>query len=58
MDNITKSWEVTCRVRTLNVLLDISNKMRPSFDLFGNETLVISRRDFEEIRAKYLDGKD
>lgn len=43
------------RKTALKVLLDISNKMYPNDDIFGNEILCISRFDFEEIRKKYLD---
>ena len=45
------------RRTALNVLQDISSKMYPDINLFGRKTLVISREDFEKIRAKYLDNK-
>ena len=43
------------RNTALAVLSDISHSMYPSFDIFGNKTLVISRSAFEVIRKKYLD---
>lgn len=43
------------RKTALKVLLDISNRMYPNCDIFGNKILCISRFDFEEIRKKYLD---
>ena len=39
----------------LAILKDLSKRMYPNWDIFGNDTLVISRSSFEEIRAKYLD---
>lgn len=46
--------EVYDRFTALEVMKDISRRMRPSWDLFGKPTLVISRESFEEIRKKYL----
>lgn len=46
------------RSTALVVLKDLSSNMRPDHDLFGNETLTIHRYMFENIRKKYLDGKD
>lgn len=43
------------RDTALAVLKELSNDMRPSYDLYGNKTLVIDRDDFEIIRHKYLD---
>lgn len=43
------------RKTALKVLLDISNRMYPNYDIFGNKILCISRFDFEEIRKQYLD---
>lgn len=45
------------RRTALRVLQDLSNKMYPNFDLFGNPTLVIDRDEFEEVRKKWLDDK-
>lgn len=45
------------RRTALRVLQDLSNKMYPNFDLFGNPTLVINRDEFEEVRKKWLDDK-
>jgi len=39
----------------LAVLKEFSRDMYPSYDLFGNKTLVINRDKFEAIRKKYLD---
>lgn len=44
------------RDAALRVLSELSNSMRPSYDLFGTGTLVITRTRFEEIRKKFLDG--
>lgn len=46
------------RLTALRVLQDISSKMYPDVNLFGQKTLVIRREDFEKIRAKYLDEED
>ena len=46
------------RQTALRVLNDLSSCMYPSRDLFGYKTLVISRAEFEKIRAKYLDTKE
>ena len=46
------------RPTALRVLQDISSKMYPDINLFGQKTLVIRREDFEKIRAKYLDRRD
>lgn len=46
------------RHTALRVLQDISSKMYPNINLFGEKTLDIRRKDFEAIRAKYLDRKD
>ena len=46
------------RDTALAILKEFSRDMRPSHDLFGNETLVIDRCKFEAIRAKYLDRKE
>lgn len=46
------------RQTALDVLKDLSAQMYPSYDLFGNKTLVIDRDKFEKIRAKYLDKKE
>ena len=43
------------RDTALAVLKEFSRDMYPSYDLFGNPTLVINRDKFEEIRKKYLD---
>ena len=43
------------RYTALRVLNDLSSFMYPSYDLFGNKTLVIDRNKFEKVRAKYLD---
>ena len=43
------------RLTALRVLQDLSNKMYPNLDLFGNPTLVIDRDEFEEVRKKWLD---
>lgn len=45
------------RLTALRVLQDLSNKMYPNLDLFGNPTLVINRDEFEEVRKKWLDDK-
>lgn len=42
------------RGTALAILKEFSRDMYPSYDLFGNKTLVISRDKFEEIRKKYL----
>ena len=44
------------RLTALRVLQDLSNKMYPNLDLFGNPTLVIDRDEFEEVRKKWLDN--
>ena len=46
------------RETALMVLKDLSTRMYPSLDLFGNKTLVISRDKFELVRRKYLDRKE
>ncbi len=46
------------RRTALRILQDVSNNMRPSHNLFGTETLVITRVDFEKIRHEYLDKKE
>lgn len=46
------------RRTALSVMQDISSKMYPDINLFGQKTLVIRREDFEKIRAKYLDRKE
>lgn len=43
------------RPTALAVLKDLSKHMYPSCDLFGTDTLVINRTDFEVVRKKYLD---
>ena len=43
------------RKTALEVLKDLSRDMYPSYDLFGNKTLVIDRDKFEAIRHFYLD---
>ena len=46
------------RDTALLVLGEISKRMHPSTDLFGNKTLTISRYNFEVIRKKFLDKKE
>ena len=46
------------RDTALAILKEFSRDMYPSYDLFGNKTLVINRDKFEAIRAKYLDQKE
>lgn len=46
------------RLHALAVLKDLSKDMYPSYDLFGNKTLVINRDKFEVIRKKYLDKEN
>lgn len=46
------------RHTALRVLQDLSSRMYPNYDLYGNKTLVIYRDKFEEVRAKYLDRKE
>lgn len=46
------------RKTALEVLKDISYRMRQSTNIFGGEELSISKEDFEWIRAKYLDNKN
>ena len=46
------------RDTALAVLKDISAELYPSYDLFGNKTLVIKREKFENIRKKYLDREE
>ena len=50
--------ETLDRRTALKVLQDLSSKMRPRTDIFDRKILVIDRRDFEEIRARYLDRND
>ena len=45
------------RETALSILKELSRDMYPSYDLFGNKTLVIDRDKFERIRKKYLDEK-
>ena len=46
------------RDTSLSILKELSRDMYPSYDLFGNKTLVINRDKFEAIRKKYLDKED
>lgn len=46
------------RATALSVLKDISRCMYPSYNLFGEKTLVINRDQFEAIRKKYLDKQN
>jgi hypothetical protein len=46
------------RYTSLSILKELSRDMYPSYDLFGNKTLVINRDKFEAIRKKYLDEED
>lgn len=43
------------RDTALAVLKEFSRDMYPSYDIFGEPTLVMKRTDFEKIRHKYLD---
>ena len=43
------------RATALKVLQALSHKMRPSLNMYGEKTLIISRYEFEVIRRKYLD---
>lgn len=43
------------RDTALAILKEFSRDMYPSYDLYGNKTLVIDRDKFEVIRSKYLD---
>ena len=55
---IPPATKLSDRDTALSVLKDLSRYMYPSYDLFGNKTLVIDRDKFEAIRAKYLDRKE
>lgn len=50
--------EVFDRQTALRVLKDLSFNMHSSKNLYGQDTLVIGKDKFEEIRAKYLDKKE
>lgn len=41
----------------LEILKDISYRMRVTTNIFGYEELTISKENFEYIRAKWLDRK-
>ena len=56
-DYIPPATEKLDRLTALRVLQDLSSCMYPSYDLYGNKTLVINRDGFEKIRAKYLDQR-
>ena len=42
------------RDTALAVLKELSKRMYPSHDLFGEKTLVIKRNKFEAVRKKFL----
>lgn len=46
------------RDTALSILKEFSRDMYPSYDLYGNKTLVINRDKFEAIRTKYLDRRE
>ena len=46
------------RDTALMVLRDLSTRMHASRNLFGEDTLVINRYEFELVRKKYLDKKE
>ena len=46
------------RHTALQVLKDLSSNMHCSRNLYGQDTLVIHRDKFEEIRAKWLDKRE
>lgn len=56
-ERLDREKEKLDRRMALRVLQDLSSKMYPDINLFGQKTLVIRREDFEKIRAKYLDRK-
>lgn len=43
------------RDTALEVLKALSKHMYPSYDLYGNKTLVIDRDKFETVRKQFLD---
>lgn len=43
------------RKTALRVLQDLSKRMSPTLDIFGEASLFISRPNFEVVRKKYLD---
>lgn len=46
------------RKTALAVLNALSKRMYPSYDLYGNKTLVIDRDKFEVVRKKFLDKRE